>query len=63
MTNAEKYVAAAYLVVFAVVLAYLLIIAVKVARLQRELAELAVLAERRREHAELTHGQEATEVG
>ena len=63
MTNAEKYVAAAYLVVFAVVLAYVLIMALKVARLQRELAELAVLAKRRREQPELTHGQEAAEVG
>ena len=62
MTSAEKYVAAAYLVVFAVVLVYVLIMALKVARLQRELAELAVLA-RRREGAELPHGKEAAEVG
>lgn len=63
MTNAEKYVAGAYLVVFAVVLAYVLIMAVKVARLQRELAELTVLARRRQEEAELPHRKEATEVG
>ncbi len=36
-----KYVAAAYLVVFLFVLAYLLIHATKLARLERELAELA----------------------
>ncbi len=36
-----KYVAAAYLVVFLVVLAYLLIHVTKVARLQREVGELA----------------------
>ena len=63
MTSAEKYVAAAYLVVFAVVLAYVLIMAVKVARLQRELAELAILARRRQEEVELPHGKEAAEVG
>ena len=48
MTAAEKYVAAAYLVVFLVVLAYLLIIASKVQRLEREVAELAELARRRK---------------
>jgi CcmD family protein len=63
MTSAEKYVAAAYLVVFAVVLAYVLIMALKVSRLQRELAELAVLARRRREETELPRAKEAAEVG
>jgi CcmD family protein len=47
MTNAEKYVAAAYLVVFVVVLAYVLIIATKLQRLERELAELTELARAR----------------
>ena len=41
MSSGEKYVAAAYLVVFAVVLAWLLIMATKVARLKREVDELA----------------------
>ena len=41
MTNAEKYVAAAYLVVFLAVLVYVVIIAAKLARLEREVAELA----------------------
>ena len=36
MTSEEKYVAAAYLVVFAVVLAYVVIIALKLQRLERE---------------------------
>ena len=36
MTAEEKYVAAAYLVVFLVVLVYVLIIAAKVERLERE---------------------------
>ena len=41
MTTAEKYVMAAYCVVFAVVLAYLLIMALKLQRLEREVDELA----------------------
>ena len=44
MTTEEKYVAAAYLVIFAVVLAYVVIIALKLQRLERELTELAELA-------------------
>ena len=44
MTSEEKYVAAAYLVIFAVVLAYVVIIALKLQRLERELTELAELA-------------------
>ena len=40
MTTEEKYVAAAYLVVFVVLLAYVVIISAKVARLERTLAEL-----------------------
>jgi CcmD family protein len=47
VTSAEKYVAAAYLVVFVVVLAYVLIIATKLARLEREVAELTELARER----------------
>jgi CcmD family protein len=49
MTTVEKYVAGAYLVVFVVVLAYVLIISIKLARLEREVAELTELARRRRE--------------
>ena len=40
MTSAEKYVAAAYLVVFVALLAYVVIIASKLARLEAALAEL-----------------------
>ena len=40
MTPSEKYTAAAYLVVFLGVLAYVLIIAAKLQRLERQLAEL-----------------------
>ena len=51
MSAAEKYVAAAYLVVFAVVLAWLLIISTKLARLQRDVADVAErLLDERRPH-------------
>jgi CcmD family protein len=40
MSSGEKYVAAAYLVVFVVVLAWLAIMAAKFTRLQREVEEL-----------------------
>jgi CcmD family protein len=42
MTASEKYTAAAYLVVFLGVLVYVVIIASKLQRLQRELDELVV---------------------
>jgi CcmD family protein len=47
MTAEEKYVAAAYLVVFLFVLVYVAIIAAKVGRLEREVEELAALARER----------------
>lgn len=49
MTSEEKYVAAAYLVIFAVVLAYVVIMALKLQRLERELSELAELAHTKQE--------------
>ena len=51
MTSAERYVTAAYLVVLAVVLAYVVIYAFKLSRLEREVGELAELARRRKEAA------------
>jgi hypothetical protein len=48
VTSAEKYVTAAYLVVLGAVLLYVVIYAFKLARLERELAELAELARRKR---------------
>jgi CcmD family protein len=41
MTTAEKYVTAAYCVVFAIVLLYVVIIALKLQRLEREVDTLA----------------------
>ena len=49
MTNEEKYVAAAYLVVFTFILVYLVIMALKVSRLDREIGELTELARRKSE--------------
>ena len=49
MSTEEKYVAAAYLVVFVFVLVYFLIMALKLSRLEREVGELAKLARKRRD--------------
>jgi len=49
VTTAEKYVTAAYGVVLAVVLLYVVIYAFKMTRLSREAAELAELAAKRRD--------------
>ena len=48
MTTAEKYVTAAYLVVLAVVLLYVVLYAFKLGRLEREVAELVELARRQK---------------
>jgi CcmD family protein len=48
VSTGEKYLAAAYLVVFGAVLVYLVIISLKVTRLERELAELTALAREQR---------------
>jgi CcmD family protein len=61
MTAEEKYVAAAYGVVFLAVLLYVLIMAAKLSRLERELAELARLAQERK--AERTARREEVPVG
>jgi CcmD family protein len=52
VSPSEKYVAAAYLVVFVGVLAWVAIIASKLARLSREVDELTELACRPRERKE-----------
>jgi hypothetical protein len=59
VTTAEKYVLGAYLVVLAVVLAYVLIYATKLMRLEREVGELAELARARRARVELDAREEA----
>ena len=45
MTAEEKYVAAAYLVVFAFLLVYVLLIATKLSRLERDVEELTQAGE------------------
>ena len=47
MSPSEKYTAAAYLVVFVGVLAYVLLIAAKLQRLQREVADILERLRRR----------------
>ncbi|TML45222.1 MAG: CcmD family protein [Actinobacteria bacterium] len=49
VTTAEKYVAGAYGIVFFVLLVYVLIIALKLGRLERELDELTGRVRERRE--------------
>jgi hypothetical protein len=51
VSSAEKYATAAYLVVLAVVLLYVVLYAFKLARLEREVAQLAELAQQRRRAA------------
>jgi CcmD family protein len=48
LSSGEKYLAAAYLVVLATVLVYVAIISAKLARLEREVTELAERAQERR---------------
>ena len=47
MSTGEKYLAAAYLVVFGAVLVWIVLIAMKLGRIERELAELARIAKER----------------
>ena len=49
MTTAEKYVTAAYCAIFAIVLLYVAIIALKLQRLEREVDALAHAAARERD--------------
>jgi CcmD family protein len=57
VTTAEKYVAAAYGIVFLIVLVYVLIIALKLGRLERELDELTGQVRERREAEREQHEQ------
>ena len=47
MSSGDKYLAAAYLVLFGAVLLYVVLIALKLSRIERELAELARLTKER----------------
>ena len=61
MTPDEKYLTAAYAVFLAVVLVYVVLIALKLARLERDLGSLAELAAHRRRDRE--RQREAARVG
>ena len=50
MTPSEKYTAAAYLVVFLALLAYVLIVATKLQRLERDVADIAERVRERSGH-------------
>jgi CcmD family protein len=63
VTPEEKYVAAAYLVVFVVVLVYVLIMATKLQRLEREVGELADRLRTRQRDAGRSPEREEAEVG
>jgi hypothetical protein len=62
VSTGEKYVAAAYAVVLAAVLIYVAIISLKLARFEREIAELTELARARKE-AEREPQRERASVG
>ena len=55
LPNNTGYVAAAYLVFFALVLIYVVIMATKLSRFERELAEIEELADERNEDRERRH--------
>ena len=59
MTTAERYVTAAYCAVFAIVLVYVVIIALKLQRLEREVDELSS----RRQSAPEAEEREPASVG
>jgi CcmD family protein len=61
MTTAEKYVTAAYCAIFAIVLLYVVIISLKLQRLEREVDTLTQSAERLQ--PEEKDEQEAVQVG
>ena len=56
LDEAGKYVAAAYVVFLALILIYVAIMAAKLARIDRELGELADVAEGRRSREEVPGG-------
>jgi hypothetical protein len=63
MTSAEKYVTAAYLVVLAGIILYVVIYAFKMSRLHREVEELAELARRKADTEVRESDREPERVG
>jgi len=63
LSSAEKYVLAAYLVVLVSVLAYVLIFSAKLARLDRDLEQLAELARARQVERQPRPDREKAPVG
>ena len=61
--EAGKYVAAAYVVLFALVLIYVAIMAIRLGRVQREIGELSELAQRSRTDAAASAPPAATLAG
>ncbi len=59
MSTGEKYLAGAYVVVLVAVLAWVAIVSLKLARLERDVDELARLAARRREQEQDEEREEA----
>jgi CcmD family protein len=55
VTTAEKYVTAAYCVVFAIVLAYVVLIALKLQRLERDVEEIEAREQEGDEERETVH--------
>lgn len=62
MTPSEKYTAAAYLIVFLGVLGYVLIIAAKLGRLQRQVGRIVEELRERREEEELLEREREPEL-
>jgi hypothetical protein len=60
--TAGKYVAAAYIVLFAIVLVYVAIMAVRLSRVERELGELLTMAEHPVDAEEMPAEREAMPV-
>jgi hypothetical protein len=61
--TAGKYVAAAYIVLFALVLIYVAIMAIRLSRIERELGELLELADRADGSPQLPQGGDAARPG
>jgi type II secretory pathway component PulM len=63
LSSGDRYVAAAYLVFLFLVLSYLAIMAVKLARIEREVVEISEIVERRSASAEAAPARSKEPVG